>query len=34
MFAIAYYTLFLLTILAPVGAYCHHAEQRDNKYDD
>lgn len=34
MFAVAYYTLFLLTILAPVAAYCHHAEQRDNKHDD
>lgn len=29
MFAVAYYTLVLLTILAPVGAYCHHVEQRD-----
>ncbi len=34
MFAIAYYTLFLLAILAPVGAYCHRAEQQDNKHDD
>lgn len=34
MFAVAYYTLFLLAILAPVGAYCHHAEQWDNKHDD
>lgn len=34
MFAVAYYTLFLLAILAPVGAYCHHVEQRDNKHDD
>lgn len=34
MFAVAYYTLVLLTILAPVGIYCHRAEQRDNKHDD
>lgn len=26
MFAVAYYTLFLLAILAPVGAYCHLTE--------
>lgn len=30
MFAVAYYTQFLLAILAPVGAYCYHVEQRDN----
>lgn len=30
MFAVAYYTLFLLAILAPVGAYCYRVEQRDN----
>lgn len=32
MFVVAYYTLFLflLDILAPVGAYCYHVEQRDN----
>lgn len=30
MFAVAYYTQFLLAILAPVGAYCYHAEQRGN----
>jgi len=29
MFAVAYYTLFLLSLLLPVGAYCHHVEQRD-----
>lgn len=26
MFAVAYYTLVLLTILAPVGIYCHKTE--------
>lgn len=33
MFAVAYYTLVLLAILVPVGAYCHRVEQRehDNK---
>ena len=30
MFAVAYYGLFLLAILAPVGAYCHKVEQREN----
>lgn len=34
MFVVAYYTLFLflflLAILAPVGAYCYRVEQRDN----
>lgn len=30
MSAVAYYTLFLLAILAPVGANCYHVEQRDN----
>lgn len=27
MFAVVYYTLFLLAILAPVGAYCYRVEQ-------
>nr|DAQ02207.1 MAG TPA: hypothetical protein [Caudoviricetes sp.] len=33
MFAVAYYGLFFLSLLLPVGAYCHHVEQRehDNK---
>jgi len=31
MFAVAYYTLFLLAILAPVGAYCHLTEKRYNE---
>ena len=26
MFAVAYYTLLLLTILAPVAVYCHLTE--------
>lgn len=30
MFAVAYYTLVLLAILAPVGAYCHLVEQNNN----
>nr|DAX24231.1 MAG TPA: hypothetical protein [Caudoviricetes sp.] len=30
MFAVAYYTLFLLAILAPVGIYCHKVEQWEN----
>nr|DAK96937.1 MAG TPA: hypothetical protein [Caudoviricetes sp.] len=30
MFAVAYYTLFLLTILAPVGAYCHLTKNNNN----
>jgi len=30
MFAVAYYTLFLLTILAPVGIYCHLTENNNN----
>ena len=30
MFAVAYYTLVLLTILAPVGAYCHRVERNNN----
>nr|DAR75433.1 MAG TPA: hypothetical protein [Caudoviricetes sp.] len=33
MFSVAYYTLFLLAILAPVGAYCHHVEQRERNND-
>ncbi len=31
MFAVAYYTLVLLTILAPVGIYCHKVEQRESE---
>lgn len=34
MSAVAYYTLFLLAILASVGAYCYHVEQRDNNNDN
>lgn len=30
MFAVAYYTLVLLAILAPVGIYCYKVEQREN----
>ena len=33
MFAVAYYTLFLLAILAPVGAYCHRVEQQERNND-
>lgn len=29
MFAVAYYTLVLLAILAPVGAYCHLTENNN-----
>lgn len=30
MFAVAYYTLVLLAILAPVGIYCHYVERRED----
>lgn len=30
MFAVAYYTLFLLSLLLPVGAYCHLVERNNN----
>jgi len=33
MFAVAYYTLFLLSLLLPVGAYCRHVEQREQNND-
>lgn len=31
MFAVAYYTLFLLAILAPVGIYCHQTENNESE---
>lgn len=31
MFAIDYYTLVLLTILAPVGIYCHQTENNESE---
>lgn len=34
MFAVAYYTLFLLAILAPVGAYCHLTEKHYNESEN
>lgn len=34
MFAVAYYTLFLLAILAPVGAYCHLTENNNNESEN
>ena len=30
MFAVAWYALFFMAALVPVGAYCYRAEQRDN----
>nr|DAV60828.1 MAG TPA: circumsporozoite-related antigen [Caudoviricetes sp.] len=34
MFAVAYYGLFFLSLLLPVGAYCHRVERRDNNNGD
>lgn len=34
MFAAAYYTLFLLAILAPVAAYCHLTEKHNNESEN
>ena len=34
MFAVAYYTLFLLTILAPVAIYCHLTENNNNESEN
>ena len=34
MFAVAYYGLFLLAILAPVGAYCHLTENNNNNNNE
>lgn len=34
MFAVAYYTLFLLAILAPVGAYCHLTKNNNNESEN
>nr|DAM78754.1 MAG TPA: hypothetical protein [Caudoviricetes sp.] len=34
MFAVAYYGLFLLAILAPVGAYCHLTEKHNNESEN
>lgn len=34
MFAVAYYTLVLLTILAPVGIYCHKTEKYYNESEN
>lgn len=34
MFAVAYYTLVLLAILAPVGAYCHLVERNNNNNNE
>lgn len=34
MFAVAYYTLVLLVILAPVGAYCHLTENNNNESEN
>lgn len=34
MFAVAYYTLVLLAILAPVGAYCHLTEKHYNESEN
>ncbi len=34
MFAVAYYTLVLLTILAPVGIYCYKTEKYYNESEN
>lgn len=34
MFAVAYYGLFLLAILVPVGAYCHLTEKHNNESEN
>ena len=34
MFAVAYYTLVLLAILAPVGIYCNKAEKYYNESEN
>ena len=34
MFAVAYYTLVLLTILAPMGNSCQNAEKHYNKCEN
>lgn len=30
MFAVAWYTLFFMAALVPVGIYCHHKESENN----
>ena len=30
MFAVAWYALFFMAALVPVGIYCHKVEQREN----
>ena len=34
MLAVAYYTLLLLAILAPVGVYCHFVERNNNNNNE
>lgn len=34
MLAVAYYTLFFLTLLIPVGVYCHLTETNNNESEN